>query len=594
MSVLSRLLRDALFRTRQEANPRGHHGRDVLAQAVEYLASGRSDQALALCTQAVNSESTNPAALHLMGTIMAQRGEYQSAEDSLRRALAADPHRTDAWVDLGNVLRLRDACDEALACYAQALEIDSLHVLAFYGMAQLLAQSCRANEAIDKLHSRVVLDYDPLLLRALVALLVKQGRFDTAKQLCEQALVRNPDNPEAHSGAGYVALTQEQNAARALAHFDRAVASISADADLLSNRGIALQQLGRVDEAIACYEQALFVDRQHHAARVHRALALLAQADYERGWEEYEHRRFGEDWATPPEGVAEWQGEELSGKSIYVYAEQGIGDEVLFASCLPDLLGCARQVMVECDPRLMGVFIRSFPDVAVFNRAERLTGVKSPVRVCADRMVPIATLPRYFRKHPQSFVRHGGYLCANEELVANLRVCLEKTPEPLKVGISWRGGTPKTWGNKRSIPLGDLLPVLQIPGISWVSVQYGNTHEELADLRTSHGLDVKEFPEVLADFDHAAALVCALDLVISVDNAIANLCGGLGRPGWVALALSPDWRYGMRGDSTPWYPSLRLFRQTVCDEWRDVIAALGSQLLTVARRFRGCSANSLN
>ena len=583
MSVLSRLLSDMLFGARKVPSPPQDNGPGALAKAAEHLRSGRTDQALALCTQVAERDSTNPAALHMKGAIMAQRGEYQPAEESLRLALALDPHRTDAWVDLGSVLRLRDSWDEALACYARALEIDSRHVLAAYGQSQVLAQSGRASKAIDALQARVVLDYDPLLLRALVALLVTERQFETARQLCEQALVRNPDHPEAHSGLGYLALTQDQDAGRALAHFDRAVASISADADLLSNRGIALQELGRVDQALACYEHALSVDGQHHSARVHRALALLAKGDYRRGWEEFEYRRFDEEWGTPPDGVAEWQGEDLGGKSIYVYAEQGIGDELLFASCLPDLLRSAGKVMIECDPRLVAIFARSFPDAAVFDRAERLTGANSPRRAGADLMVPMGSLPRHLRIDLRTFPRHGAYLRPNAELVATLRARLAQLKEPLKVGVSWRGGTARTWGNRRSIALRDLLPLLQIPGIDWVSVQYGDVSAEIADLHARYGIRVWESPEVLGDYEQTAALACALDLVVSVQTAVVNLCGALARPVWVAVPVNPHWRYGLQGESMPWFSSVRVMRQAVADDWTGVITHMAQELRAFTR-----------
>jgi hypothetical protein len=280
--------------------------------------------------------------------------------------------------------------------------------------------------------------------------------------------------------------------------------------------------------------------------------------------------------------VPEWQGEDLGAKSIYVYAEQGIGDEILFASCIPDLVRCSARVMLECDPRLMSIFARSFPGIAVYSRVQRLSGVQSPRRMGADFMVPMGSMPRYFRPHAQSFSTREGYLHADEGRTAAIRTRLASLSSGrLRVGISWRGGTRQTGAAVRSISLEDLLPMLQIPEVSWVSVQYGDVTAEIAALHEHHGICVHEFPEALRDYEQTAALACALDLVISVQTAIVNLCGALGRPVWVGVPLNPHWRYGPTAETIPWYASVREIRQTARGNWSDVIAEMQKRL----RRF---------
>ena len=577
MSMLATLLRQVFVRTGSGSAKETFDAGMVFNEAVECLRSGRDDHALALCARVLEREPRHARALHLAGTIQAQRGELAAAGQSLNRALALDPGCADAWADLGNVKRLEGGREEALACYTRALEIDSGHVVAALGRCQLLAQSGRESEAIEAMRARIAPGYEPLLLRELVRLLCRQNQFDEARLLCRQALSHDPNHAEAHASAGYLALVADQDPVLALRHFDQAALALPEDADLSSNRGIALQQLGRFEEAIACYDHSIGIDPRHRAGRIHRALARLLAGDYPRGWEEYEYRRFADDWAVPPMGVAEWQGEELRDKSIYVYAEQGIGDEILFASCLPDLLAQSRRVLLECDPRLMTLFARSFPGITVFSRARRLSGAYNPSAAGADFMVPIGSLPRYFRTHGQSFATRDGYLRADERLAASMRARLAALPGKLRIGISWRGGTAQTDAASRSMRCEDLHPLLQTAGVSWVSVQYGDTRAEISEL-SARGIRMDAYPEVLADYEQTAALTCALDLVISVDTAIVNLCGALGRRTWAALPVNPHWRYGLRAQTMPWYASVRLARQAVRGDWTSVIADMKERL----------------
>jgi hypothetical protein len=166
-----------------------------------------------------------------------------------------------------------------------------------------------------------------------------------------------------------------------------------------------------------------------------------------------------------------------------------------------------------------------------------------------------------------------------------MRERLAALPGRLRIGISWRGGTTQTGAASRSMCLEQLLSLLKVPAVSWISIQYGDVNAEIAAMRERHGVCVHEFPEVLADYDQTAALVCALDLVISVQTSIVNLCGALGRPVWVAAPLSPNWRYGSRADSTPWYSSVRVIRQKRSGDWTDAIVAMTQQLRLFTEGF---------
>jgi hypothetical protein len=265
---------------------------------------------------------------------------------------------------------------------------------------------------------------------------------------------------------------------------------------------------------------------------------------------------------------------------MLVYAEQGLGDEIMFASCIPDVLHRCRDVVIECNTRLEPLYKRSFP-AAVVRGAEKnedKAWLAQLPRI--DFQVAVGSLPLHFRRSRAQFPAHQGYLIADPQRVAKWRSRLGTSAARLRVGIAWRGGSLRTKQATRSIPLERWVPLLGCRDIEFVGLQYGETARELASLCSAHQVTVRHLGDSLADFDELAAAIETLDLVITVDNTVAHLAGALGREVWILLANAPEWRYPRHGTEMPWYPSARLFRQTQSRAWEpvmvDVMAALGS------------------
>jgi hypothetical protein len=253
-----------------------------------------------------------------------------------------------------------------------------------------------------------------------------------------------------------------------------------------------------------------------------------------------------------------------------------VGDEIMFASCLPDLMACGVHVVYEARRRLAPLMTRSFPQATVCASTGdgRLPAAISGSGI--DSEIPIGSLPLYFRRTRQDFPAHRGYLVADPARVELWRGRLAALGPGLKVGISWRGGTATSRQKLRSLTLEQLRPVLEVPGVRFVSLQYGDAREAL---QAGAALPpIAQWPETIDDLDETAALVSALDLVVSVCTAVIHLGGALGRPVWVLAPYAPEWRYGLKGEAMPWYPSVSVIRQPAFGDWGPVIAEAAARL----------------
>jgi hypothetical protein len=400
--------------------------------------------------------------------------------------------------------------------------------------------------------------------------LYETAAYDRARHHGERAIEIDPKLPEAHHNLGLV-LREVGEPARAVQHFKRAL-ELKPRAEMAAGLAHAYRDLGRLNEAIASYDRALRLKQDLGDAVINRAYAYLLKEDYGVGWAEYEGRFSATGTKVREFGLPRWNGEPLRGKTILVHAEQGLGDEIMFASCLPDLIAQADRVIIECSDRLEPLFRRSFPQAVVHGgKKEDPTDwvmQYDPVHW----QLPIGSLPRWFRLDRAGFPRKGGYLKADSGDIDKWRTQLGVKNRRV-IGLSWRGGTAKTRSHMRSVPLQLLVPLLGHDEV-FVSLQHGMEAGEL----DAAGGRIRTFSDATENIDHLAALVAALDLVVSVDNTNVHVAGALDRPVWVLVAASPEWRYGLSGETMPWYPSAKLFRQGTDRRWEPVIERLAGAL----------------
>lgn len=418
----------------------------------------------------------------------------------------------------------------------------------------------------------------------LGALLMRLQKPEEALVAFKQALALAPDYADAHSNLGYLLVRDFEQIEEAEAHIEEALRLNPDHPGALCNRILILQYQGRLEEVLHLCDSLIARGVNTEELRHNRALALLTLGDFERGWPDYEMRkRVHSNYESRPMPYPEWTGQPMAGKTILVRAEQGLGDQIMFASCVPEVAALAGGCILECDAKLLPIFARSFPGVSCYTHLAK--GEPGWIRdgLHPDAQVASGSLPRFFRPGLSSFPQHAGYLRADDARVAHWRRQLNALPGKLKVGISWRGGVKSTRTGLRSADLAGWLPVLGMEGVDFVSLQYTECSDELAALGQAHGLRVHHWQEAIDDYDETAALVSALDLVISVQTAVVHLSGALGKPAWVMISAVPEWRYMSRGETLPWYPAVRLFRQQDQGNWHPVMEKIALELERLKR-----------
>ena len=517
--------------------------------------AGRTDEALAAFQRAIDLRADHAAALTQQGELLAELGRSEDAADSFTLALAFDSALVAAWV----------------------------------GYAKLMRACGRVAQAIEHLERAVTLA--PASSEAWVELglgLNQAGRTADAGAAYQKAIEAEPDRPAAYVNLGLLYLAQLGDAPRAETLFRRAIELAPDRVEAQANLGLALHEQKRSDEAIEHYDR--LVDAHPHCAeyRWHRAGVRLALGDFERGWDDYEARkaRVGR-WRTPLP-FPEWDGNALHGGALLIYAEQGIGDEIMFASCVPDALRAVEHCVVECDPRLAQLYRRSFPD-AVVHGVDRRSDDSSWLaeHPALGAQCAVGSLPRYFRRSRTSFGNRAPYLVPEPERVERWRQRIVCEPGVINVGIAWRSGTLKTRRELRSTALGDWGPVLATAGARFFALQAAS-REELQSAKIRAGAEVQDLGAVDRDIDELAAAVSALDLVITVQGSVAHVAGAIGRPVWIVLNHSAEWRYLREGEHMPWYPTARLFRQPEPRAWNALFSNIANVLPEfVPERARG-------
>ena len=538
--------------------------------------------------QSLAIDPDNAEAHYRLGIVLARDSKsYPESAMHLERALTLNPRIENGWIDLATVYYFQRDLARAEASFRAALAADPDSVLARLNLGVVLKESGRIEEALGHLrHAYGQAPDAEGTLRNLVVTLIEADLCDEALSVAGDAVRRFPFNYEANKYHG-LAHQKLHDPVRALACYNSALQMRQDDAELHDHRGVAFLELGRLPEALACYERALALRPDFSLAAFHRGLAQLLLADYQQGWDGYELRKLDQDYLQHPEVFPPWDGSALAGRTLLIYREQGLGDEIMFASCVPQLIQAAAHCIIECEPRLQGIFRRSFPAATVYASTPDGGLPQELAGRDIDFSTPAGSIPRFLRRKLGDFPRHDGYLKADPARVTRWRERLSQLGPGLKVGISWTGGVRKTRRAARSLPLERWLPILQSPGAQFISLQYtADAGAATSALRDQYGIRIEHWADAIDDYENTAALTSALDLVISVCTAVIHLGGALGRPVWVMAPYSPEWRYGFAGDKMPWYPSVRIFRQPALGEWGPVTAAVAAEL----GRLAGASA----
>lgn len=463
-------------------------------------------------------------------------GRLDEAERALYRALALEPESAGIQLMLGDLFRAGGRHDAALQCCLEAVRL-----------APQLAQG----------HNNLGNAYFDL------------GRPQEAAAEYRQAIALDGGLAEAHHNLGN-ALLKCGDAAAAKESYRAALARKPDFALARLNLGVLLEESGDAAGALTAYEAAAASDPGLVEAHVNLGMQLLLAGRYAEGWEEFEWRlRYPEySGADAAARAPRWDGGVLDGCVILLDAEQGFGDALQFLRYAPLAAARGGRVIVRCAPEL-ATLAAGVPGVSeVVRRGERLPAF--------DAWCPLPSLPRAFGTTLASVPANIPYVHADPERTARWRSRLAGTGGECRVGLVWASQSKHRTAKAKSIPLEAFAPLGATPGVRWYSLQLGEAARDA--WRPPSGMRLTDLGGELADFAETAAVVANLDLVISVDTAVAHLAGAMGRPTWTLLKFVPDWRWLLGRDDSPWYPTMRLFRQEQDGDWRAPVARLGDAL----------------
>jgi hypothetical protein len=405
-----------------------------------------------------------------------------------------------------------------------------------------------------------------------------QERYDysTALQAFLRAVELSPNNPITQNNLGNIYHRLGRDA-EAEVYYRRALELNPKQVEVVCNLGTLARDSGEFQQALDFFEQALTLDPNHDKSRTHRGMTRLTLGDFS-GWDDYDSRCAAVHNRLPKS--LEWQGDISKERTLVVLTEQALGDEIMFASVYADLIARGINLIVLCSPRLERLFQRSFTE-AIFIGASSLEEFAAKGRDYPfDAWCLTGGICRFLRRSRDSFQSHQGFLSRDNDRVEAYRHTFKG--DVLKVGISWAGGMFPEQQRVRSIPLEAWRPILKMPGVQFVSLQPGNVEPDLKALGKTGRQIRRPGASPLGDMADYADFVASLDLIITVDNTLAHVGGALGIPTWMLTPKVANWRWGIHATENPWYPSVRMIRQSQQYDWQPVIETVAAELQQLA------------
>ncbi len=510
-------------------------------------------------------------------------GKWFAGLGSRNAEVSAGREPADELVRRGDELQNAGKRGEAEECYRQALSLQPENAEARHRLARMLASAGSARQERGEIEAAIA-DYEESLaleqgqaqvLNNLGNLYKNSGRLEDAIAAYRSAVDADGALAEAHFNLG-TALFESGEHAQAIAHCRTALALRPSFAEASVSLGFLLEREGDAPGAAGCYRDAIAARPDFAEAHFNHALQLLLAGDFEEGWEEYEWRLRLPELVSlwPYADRPRWDGSPLEGKTILLYAEQGLGDAIQFVRFAPLVAERGGRVILSCAASLMALF-ESVPGVAA------LADWSEPAPAF-DLCCSLLSLPGIFRTTLATLPAQIPYLHADPEKLRRWSARLAPDAARLKVGLVWATQSSNKSARSRSLDLEMLAPIVAAGDVLFCSLQKGPGADHIA--HAPAGMRIVDFGRELADFSDTAALVANLDLVISIDTAAAHLAGAMATPVWVLTDWPPEWRWLLGRDDSPWYPTMRLFRRAREEAWHGVISRLAEALRTLEER----------
>lgn len=613
---------------------------EILASGIRFHQAGDFAKAESMYRQILHAEPGHADALHLIGVIAHQTGKNWTAVEYIEKAIAINPSTPYYHNNLGNALLNLRKTDEAVESFNEAIRLKPDYFEAYNNLGNAFKEQGRENEAVEQFQISIRLNPEYEVAHNNLANLLKDiGRPDEAVGYYQSAVKLKPDFAEAYFnlGAAFIALDNYNKAVEqyrraiklkpdyadaynnlgnilkkqkkyndAVLHYKKAIAVKSDFAEAYNNLGDAYRLQGRLDEALELcrkatrlqpYNEKFYVnfgntlydrgdfqeaERQFQKAinlkpdfadaHFNKGIALLLRSEFEKGWREYEwrfqSREISQNIGYRNTDIPVWDGSMLNGKTILVRSEQGLGDHIQFVRYMPVLKERGGRVVFECRKELMRLF-EDYTGIDILIEESRSNESVPAPDVC----VQLLNLPSILNTTLDTIFADVPYLRVATEAVSKWRSKIDG--KAFKVGLAWSGNPAHKNDHNRSCRFSDFTPMGNVPGVAFYSLQKEGIDENDELCSAMH---VKDIGRYLDDFHDTAAVIENLDLVISVDTSVVHVAGALGKPVWTLLPFVPDWRWMLEREDTPWYPTMRLFRQPAYGDWKSVINKVADEL----------------
>ena len=545
---------------------------------------GNFSEAQVIYEQILMGKPDHFDALQLLGVLFAQVKKYSQSVEFLSKALEINPNHAGAFSNRGIALKELKQFDEALASYDQAIAVKPDYLDAYSNRGNLLMELSRFDEALVSYDQAIKINPDYAESYGYRGITLKKlNRFDEALASYNQAIKINPDYAEAYSNRGNV-LNELNRFDEALASYDQAIKINPDYAEAYHNRGTILQELRQFDEALASYGQAIKINPDYVDAHWNAAICNFIKGNFKTGWIEYEWRwkHFECDSERLNTNRPIWDYKKTE-QRLLVWAEQGIGDHILFGGLFSELLEDVPNLLVQIDQRLIPIFIRSFPKIKFYPSKNLDPNSNSKIPESDyDIHLPIGSLGKYLRNDKKDFLpTRNTYLKDDELKTARIKkdlIALASSNNKL-CGISWKSKSTFT-GHQKSTTLKYFIKTLDLEGYTFVSLQYGKTKDEIKEVRNELGVNIISYEEVdnFLDIDGLSSLIQACDKVITVDNITSQLAGALGKQTHILLTFNPWWCWMLERNDSPWHPSIKLYRQDKINDWDSAFKKLKADL----------------
>ena len=526
------------------------------------------DDAIQFYQKALQQNPCLAEAHNNIGIAFYEKGRFEEAIFHFRKAIELREDYAEAYFNMGNAFRKKKHPDQAMASYRRAVKINPSLYEAYNNLGLVLQAQGNLIEAQS--NYRRVLQIKPDFAMAyynIGMLFYKEKKLDEAITSVRRALRLNPDIDNAHLNLG-IALYEKGLLDEALASYQQAVQQKPDSVDALTNLGIVLHEKQRLDEAMSAYRKILQLKPDDAEAHWNLSISLLLAGNYEAGWREYEWRQYVKEFEKREFPQPRWKGEDIRGRTILLFAEQGIGDAIQFIRYAPLVARKGAKVAVECQVELAALLTGVHGEQVVIKRGDPLPEF--------DMYCPLMSLPFLFNTSLETIPAAIPYIRTDFLLRERWGKRMLRDPDSFRVGLAWSGNPKYKHDYRRSCTPDAFACLANIGDITYFSLQKGQAAEQAKNLPS--GLKLVDFMSEVDDFADTVAIIENLDLVISVDTAVAHLAGALGKTVWTLLPYAPDWRWMLGREDSPWYPTMRLFRQESPGAWGPVIEKVAVEL----------------